>query len=89
MAALNLWIVKSAMPKLDECVSEILRIEREDGPDAVSLAEKTADEFLAPFSRRHGATFDTADRRGQLTDELRMKGPSTPLMDQIIKMIRK
>ncbi len=39
------------MSKLDKCVSEILRIEREDGPDAVSLAEKKADEFLAPFSR--------------------------------------
>ena len=76
------------MSKLDECVSEILRIEREDGPDAVSLAVKRAEEFLVPFSRER-ASFAVREWRDRLIAEIREKGPkpTTPLVDQIIEAI--
>ena len=80
--------VDAPLSKLDECVSEIIRLEREGGADAVTLSEIEADTFLAPFSR-DGANPSAADERHRLTDELRELGPKTPLMDQIIAAIEK
>ena len=74
------------MMKLDECVSEILRIERNDGPDAISLAEQNAREFLV-WCGGGVASFSLVECREQLTAELRQKGPRTRLMDQIIEAI--
>lgn len=74
------------MTKLDECVSEILSIVRKDGPDAIDLAKRKADEFLA-WCSSGAASFSLGERREQLTAELRQKGPKTRSMDQIIEAI--
>jgi hypothetical protein len=71
------------MMNLDECVSEILSIEKKDGPCAIGLAKRKADEFLAAYGGG-AASFARGEYRKQLRDELLQKGPKTPLMDQII-----
>jgi hypothetical protein len=74
------------MTKLDECVSEILCVERKDGPDAISLATQRAHEFLAA-SGGGVASFSLGEGRERLIAELRQKGAKTRLLDQIIEAI--
>jgi hypothetical protein len=71
------------MMNLDGCVSELLSIEKNDGPCAIALAKRKADEFLAACGGG-AASFARSECRKQLRDELLQKGPKTPLTDQII-----